>query len=1003
MAHDPTQDERLSAYLDGQLTAEARDQFERELAKSEDKRQLVEDLRALSSLLGAMPREALGEDFQQQVMRKAERAMLAATASESDGQSDAALAVDVAENEKSAQETDGVEPADKAVVRKRPAAFTADKPCLPDATSSNHPNRRFLWAALAVAAALLIMVYNGQWLGGPRDLAERDASENKKSTNLGLSTRGEMRALDESGAAKTDETADDHDFDGGSLDALVRRRGDEIASKKSGGAVRAGETPAERFASKGGPSEEFAPLEHALSDRAFGEGVAKSSESVAKSGAVAAKPGGRETLGRGLADARASKEGRERGDALLAKTSPTAPTTANGITPKLALDLEENRPSSMAFRDKANETPAAGADFVVVHVTLTDQAIRNREFKKALTSNSIDCGDDEVDGERLAFSYESGPTRGAEQEFDRSQGGQDDRALARSTESPDLSRGGLGATHQEGQASSEGKPPRDWFYVEASPEQVQAVMRRITTDTKNFKLVAAEPSAAAGSQFGYYGRDNQSNYWMSLSDRENLQAAESAKMGANFADRASRPKSVSDMDLSSAAPGSAATSGAAPGSDARASADKTAAGQPTDNKAKTIGDALVKEKEEEDAKAEKAPPGKDPAAPLAEKRPAIAAQKVRGAKKEIDEIAAAQQQAPTDLKRAEGDTPSPTADARLPSKRIADLPSKPGDTQTDSAQTANQYAEQRQSFALRSGPPSAPKPSRKAGDGLLEGGYGGGGFGVAVRGDESLVELQKELGSSLETLRASTFGKDAPAAMSQAKRVPQEQTQLAEQIVTLNRRANDARVMSERQRHGQIEQSHATQAEQWQMTQDGAAGGKGAGRPTAQSPSPLYTVTSRDGQQAPTAKVPQLQTELRTDKETPDSQESNKGKTVVQKSNEAKRIQASQTPRERQTQAPEEMRQRGRSGTPTSEPGQATRRRWDSEQIRLGARQQTAGAQEAAEMLNRVAAQRQVRVLFLLAPEDPIGGRVADSLPPAPEPLETGQAAEAAPASQADK
>jgi anti-sigma factor RsiW len=71
------QDELLSAYLDGELTAEEQAEVEQLLAANPAARQLLEELRALSSALQAMPAYTLEEDLSGRVLRLAERRMLA--------------------------------------------------------------------------------------------------------------------------------------------------------------------------------------------------------------------------------------------------------------------------------------------------------------------------------------------------------------------------------------------------------------------------------------------------------------------------------------------------------------------------------------------------------------------------------------------------------------------------------------------------------------------------------------------------------------------------------------------------------------------------------------------------------------------------------------------------------------------------------------------------------------------------------------------------------------
>ncbi len=73
---DVPENELLSAYLDGELTAAEQADVERLLARSPAARQLLEELRTLSSKLESLPQYKLGEDLSQQVLRIAERRML---------------------------------------------------------------------------------------------------------------------------------------------------------------------------------------------------------------------------------------------------------------------------------------------------------------------------------------------------------------------------------------------------------------------------------------------------------------------------------------------------------------------------------------------------------------------------------------------------------------------------------------------------------------------------------------------------------------------------------------------------------------------------------------------------------------------------------------------------------------------------------------------------------------------------------------------------------------
>jgi anti-sigma factor RsiW len=74
--------ELLSAYLDGELTAAEQVEVEQLLSGSPEARQLLEEFRALSSTLQGLPQHKLGEDLSGPVLRIAERRMLTQPAPE---------------------------------------------------------------------------------------------------------------------------------------------------------------------------------------------------------------------------------------------------------------------------------------------------------------------------------------------------------------------------------------------------------------------------------------------------------------------------------------------------------------------------------------------------------------------------------------------------------------------------------------------------------------------------------------------------------------------------------------------------------------------------------------------------------------------------------------------------------------------------------------------------------------------------------------------------------
>jgi len=77
---DRLPDELISAYLDGEVTAEERALVEQRLTESEEDRRTIEELQALRSGLQTLPRHELGRDLSDRILGRAQRAMLATPA-----------------------------------------------------------------------------------------------------------------------------------------------------------------------------------------------------------------------------------------------------------------------------------------------------------------------------------------------------------------------------------------------------------------------------------------------------------------------------------------------------------------------------------------------------------------------------------------------------------------------------------------------------------------------------------------------------------------------------------------------------------------------------------------------------------------------------------------------------------------------------------------------------------------------------------------------------------
>ena len=115
-------EELISAYLDGELTSDEQVRVEQALLEDPHSQQLLEDLQALHDRLQAIPHSEPSQDYTQQILRRAERAILTGTSTAS-----------------------GEE------------ATTAVRPAKPGAQVNQPANlKHLIWASTALAATLML-------------------------------------------------------------------------------------------------------------------------------------------------------------------------------------------------------------------------------------------------------------------------------------------------------------------------------------------------------------------------------------------------------------------------------------------------------------------------------------------------------------------------------------------------------------------------------------------------------------------------------------------------------------------------------------------------------------------------------------------------------------------------------------------------------------------------------------------------------------------------------
>ena len=151
--NDEAREELISAYLDGELTAEEQRRVEQLLVDSAEHRQLFEELRSLRASFKILPCYKLPEDLSQRVLRQAEEELLR-DRSASGSSSPAAQSMNTAPPIDAAQPADAARSND-AAGGERFVVRAADE----EQHWSYRPGWRVIfWPAVVVAAAVAMMV-----------------------------------------------------------------------------------------------------------------------------------------------------------------------------------------------------------------------------------------------------------------------------------------------------------------------------------------------------------------------------------------------------------------------------------------------------------------------------------------------------------------------------------------------------------------------------------------------------------------------------------------------------------------------------------------------------------------------------------------------------------------------------------------------------------------------------------------------------------------------------
>jgi hypothetical protein len=362
-------DELLSAYIDDELSAEERAAVEARLATDPAAQQLLHELRSVSQSVQAVPTEKLGRDLSDSVI-----AAITAKKADADGgvvrgSPDPAPASDRRSPSTTEKETFG-----EATGELRPAPSDSSDDTMPKLRIFGS-KRAFVWAAMALAAGLLIMIFqsddNSKKLP-PVAATNRGEARNEPVDEIGRQPRREI-ALS---AAPKSEAAKPVPASPPSADGLARNELEEKpsapAAEPTGSATRL-----ETSGRLSGSHDDGAAARAPASPPAVNAPIAASSP------AVRMRTEDDKAVSRLRDDVSAVADQPKPSQAPAEKSSPALQPLSSGRAHGGALGIAD------AMRKSETRADSAAQPFVLVRVIAKPEAIKSGSFDRVLAANNI--------------------------------------------------------------------------------------------------------------------------------------------------------------------------------------------------------------------------------------------------------------------------------------------------------------------------------------------------------------------------------------------------------------------------------------------------------------------------------------------------------------------------------------------------------------------------------------------------------------------------------------
>jgi negative regulator of sigma E activity len=470
-------DERISAYLDGELSADEQSRFEERLAESAELRQLVEELRALRGSLDLLPRHKLEADFASHVLRRAEREMLASADTGTSGSNSGAPAAVAAPTRSTSPVELSRDPRDWRRRARRP----------------------LIYAAVAIAAAILIMVAN------PDRSKDKEVAQAPNRPKQVAPPEGELSARPSSGSlAKSAPTVNAQIEAEQDRNIILDR---ELKLRDSAGAPKAplGESRPENVELRSGLKPELSKPEPEIGSTAAG-GMQRRGDLAGGISAAGAKRQGDKAEMDEVKDANAPETPpktpaiQQESDQPAARSDSLGHVVAGTEDVSTGRGLATNR--SMTEKESLRRNAPVAGNVVVVQCFSAPE-VAERTFERLVAKSDIDWRDS-ADGSAL-----SGADTYAAAEKPREQLKQSNKKL---TEPVEQGRTGLGLESLAEQKLAKDKEKRvEVVFVEGTTDQIRSLVRGLKAQPEVFGSVAiaSAPTSSSGatSTFGYYRED----------------------------------------------------------------------------------------------------------------------------------------------------------------------------------------------------------------------------------------------------------------------------------------------------------------------------------------------------------------------------------------------------------------------------------------------------------------------------------------------------------------